>query len=193
MQLKEFGLEYFSQEKGIKIHTLNKSDFEKYMDWFRKWEVSEEFIDKLSDTEVIDLMCSFVQKSFFMFSMKFIMTKDDNLIGSFSIWKDDKIRLKTSDFSKNIYNLAIHFVDNISSNDITFYIRQYIEALLYFKLKINSLYLFKIYNEKYIKNLFENGFLEIGQDLFYSKLEKFLENNKIKNDYKESAILIKNI
>jgi hypothetical protein len=117
--------------------------------------------------------------------MKFILTKDDSLLGTFSIWKDDKIKFKISEYSKDIFNLNMNFVDNIKNDEITMYIEQFIKSLIYFKLKIKSVYLFRNYYEKYINNLFENGFKEIEQGLYHSKLEKFIE--------KESNIIIKNI
>jgi hypothetical protein len=191
MRLKEFNLKYNSN--NIEIHSLKNSDMENFVTWYRKWDIIEEYREKISDDEIINMIYRGVRKSIFFDSRIFIIERDNDFMGSFSIWHDDTIRFNVSDYKNKVYNINFHFIEKLNKSDISTLMRVSIEALYYFNIKIKTLYASKLDSVNYLKNFFDNGFEELEMENFYSKLEKYLIKRGLPNVYKNSSILIKNM
>jgi hypothetical protein len=190
MILKEFNQTYFSD--GIEIRSLRENDIPLMADLWKN-SFSKEYIDKVTDEEIINSIVHFVRKDIFGFSAIYLILKNNNFIGYFTIWFDDTIRFRINDCKKGSYNFGIHFIEEISNYEISACIGKFIEALLYFKINIKTIYAFKTHNERFINNLRENNFAELEPGIFYSKLGDSMEKKGINNDYKTSNIFLKRL
>ena len=191
MKLKEFNFEYISND--IKIRSLCLSDIDNNFELLKKWNIKEENREKLTDDEIKSIINCNNQSNLFMKTIMFLIFKNSKLIGSFIIFSDDSIKFKESIYNKQVYNIVFNFIDEIGSTDISTFIRLSIDALKFFRLRIKTLYSFKIYHGHLKNNFLENGFEELETEYFYSKNEKFLEKRGFENSYKISSIFIKNI
>jgi hypothetical protein len=189
MTLKEFNLTYFSD--GIEIHSIKNSELEYFIPVYRKCYI-EEYQNKISDDEIKDDICRYVRKDIFGHSMIFIISKDNKMIGYFTIWHDDMIKFKTNTYRNRIFNAGISINDDVTGPAISACIKTFVDALLSFGLNIKTLYFFAGETKRYLDNLLENGFKEMDPGLFYSKLGENIEKRGLKNGYKDK-ICIKNI
>jgi hypothetical protein len=191
MKLHKFNLNYSSD--NFEFRSLNESDLDGYIEWFRKWHVREECRDKVNDDEVKDIVKRHNSNSLSFKSIMLLVFKNNELLGSVILWNNTSIKFRVLHYKKPVYNIIINFIDEISNADITTCIRVVIDAVMYFKLKIKTLYIFIKYYEHLINNFITNGFEKLEREYFYIKMENFLEKRGLENPNKTSNILIKSL
>ena len=185
MKFKDLGIKYSSG--SIMIRTLSESDFITNFQLLKKWNISEEAQDRISDSEVINLIKGNTQISFFWKSIMFLVFKNDTLIGFFVVMNDRLITLKTSDYKKPVFCIITRFIENTMDLDMNTSIKLLIDSINDLKIKINTIYLFEKDNENHIKYFIENGFRKL-ESPYYG-----LKANRFKHLYEDSNIFIRNI
>ena len=179
MKFNDYNLVYLSGQ--TEIRSLKFDDIHLLINLFKQEYIS---LTEISDNEVIDDICRFVKKDTFYFSAIFIILQNNIFKGYFNVWLDKKIKFKNPEYKKNVFNISYNILDT-DNNSISLYIEKSIDALLSFKLKIKTLFSFKIFNKKYIKGYFDNGFQEFDPSFYYSK--------EIDDKHKTANIFIKKI
>lgn len=190
MVLKDLNLTYSSDE--IEIRSIKIQDINGIIPLWKE-DIIEDYRDKITDEEIVDQIYRYVRKDLFGLALIFIILRNNEIIGYSTIWHDDTIKFKTNNYKKQIFNFSIRFISSIDINNITKYLRLFIESLVYFKLNIRTIYCSRKDNESITESLLKNGFEEITPELFYSKLGDKLEKMNLGNPYKTSNIIIKNI